>query len=52
MDPITPLATAPQVFAQQTGQGGAAKFYERGPVRIRYGEAGSASRCCSSPAGR
>jgi pimeloyl-ACP methyl ester carboxylesterase len=41
MDPITPLTTAPQVFAQQTGQGGAAKFYERGPVRIRYGEAGS-----------
>ncbi len=35
------LAAAPQVFAQQTGQGGAAKFYERGPVRIRYEEAGS-----------
>ena len=41
MDPITPAATAPQVFAQQTGQAGAAKFYERGPVRIRYDEAGS-----------
>jgi hypothetical protein len=41
MDPITPAPAAPQVFAQQTGQGGAAKFYERGPVRIRYDEAGS-----------
>src|SRR5580700_10725282 len=37
----TVAAAAPQVFAQQTGQGGAAKFYERGPVRIRYEEAGS-----------
>src|SRR6266446_1421511 len=35
------LAAAPQVFAQQAGQGGTAKFYERGPVRIRYEEAGS-----------
>ena len=35
------LAAAPQVFAQQTGQGGTAKFYEKGPVRIRYSEAGS-----------
>src|SRR6266851_4582201 len=35
------LAAAPQVFAQQTGQGGTAKFYEKGPVRIRYDEAGS-----------
>jgi pimeloyl-ACP methyl ester carboxylesterase len=37
----TAMAAAPQVFAQQTGQGGAAKFYEKGPVRIRYEEAGS-----------
>jgi len=36
MDPITPAAAVPQVFAQQTGQAGAVKFYERGPVRIRY----------------
>ena len=35
------MAAAPQVFAQQTGQGGTAKFYEKGPVRIRYQEAGS-----------
>jgi hypothetical protein len=35
------LAAAPQVFAQQAGQGGTGKFYERGPVRIRYDEAGS-----------
>src|SRR5438876_7122252 len=34
-------ATAPQVFAQQGGQGGAGRFYEKGPVRIRYEEAGS-----------
>ena len=35
------MAAAPQVFAQQTGQGGTAKFYEKGPVRIRYEETGS-----------
>jgi pimeloyl-ACP methyl ester carboxylesterase len=35
------MAAAPQVFAQQTAQGGTAKFYEKGPVRIRYDEAGS-----------
>jgi pimeloyl-ACP methyl ester carboxylesterase len=38
----TALAAAPGVFAQQAGQGGAVmSFYERGPVRIRYEEAGS-----------
>src|SRR4029077_6881317 len=38
----TVTAAAPRVFAQQTGQGGAAmSFYEKGPVRIRYEEAGS-----------
>jgi pimeloyl-ACP methyl ester carboxylesterase len=35
------MAAAPQVFAQQTAQGGTAKFYEKGSVRIRYDEAGS-----------
>jgi len=35
------MAAAPQVFAQQTGQGGTAKLYEKGSVRIRYREAGS-----------
>jgi pimeloyl-ACP methyl ester carboxylesterase len=35
------MAAAPQVFAQQSGQGGAARFYEKGTVRIRYEEAGS-----------
>jgi pimeloyl-ACP methyl ester carboxylesterase len=35
----TAVATAPQVFAQQTGQGGS--FYERGPVRIHYEVHGS-----------
>jgi pimeloyl-ACP methyl ester carboxylesterase len=34
-------AAAPHVFAQQSGQGGAARFYEKGSVRIRYEEAGS-----------
>jgi pimeloyl-ACP methyl ester carboxylesterase len=38
----TVLAAAPQVFAQQAGQGGTAmSFYDRGPVRIRYEESGS-----------
>src|SRR4051812_1270469 len=36
----TAVAAAPRVFAQQTGQG-AAKFYEKGPVRIHYEEHGS-----------
>ena len=36
------MTAAPQVFAQQTRQGGtAARFYEKGPVRIHYEEAGS-----------
>ena len=38
----TAMAAAPRVFARQPEQGGAAmSFYERGPVRIRYEEAGS-----------
>jgi len=38
----TALAAASSLFAQQTGKGGAAmSFYEKGPVRIRYEEAGS-----------
>ena len=37
----TVMAATPRVFAQQPGQEGTAKFYERGPVRIRYEEAGS-----------
>ena len=38
----TAMAAAPRVFAQQTGQGGAAmSFYEKGPVRIHYEQAGS-----------
>src|SRR5437867_4153402 len=37
----TAIAAAPRVFAQP-GQGGAAEsFYEKGPVRIHYEEAGS-----------
>src|SRR3979490_1297128 len=38
----TAMAAAPGVLAQQTGGGGAAmSFYEKGPIRIRYEEAGS-----------
>src|SRR5216110_694407 len=38
----TAMAAAPRVFAGETGQAGAAtSFYEKGPVRIRYEEAGS-----------
>ena len=38
----TVMAAAPRVFAQQSGKGGAAmSFYEKGPVRIHYEEAGS-----------
>jgi pimeloyl-ACP methyl ester carboxylesterase len=38
----TVIAVAPRVFAQQTGQGGAAMgFYEKGTVRIHFEEAGS-----------
>src|ERR1700704_5777897 len=38
----TAMAAAQRVFAQQTGQGGAAmSFYERGKVRIHFEEAGS-----------
>src|SRR3981189_2429955 len=38
----TAVAAATRVFAQQTGQGGAAmSFYEKGAVRIHYEEAGS-----------
>src|SRR5258708_24285231 len=38
----TAMAAAPRLFAQQTGQGGAAmSLYERGSVRIHYEVAGS-----------
>ena len=38
----TALATTPALLAQQTGQGEAARpFFEKGPVRIHYEEAGS-----------
>jgi pimeloyl-ACP methyl ester carboxylesterase len=37
----TAMAAAPQVFAQQAGQGAGARFYEKGPVRIHFEEAGS-----------
>ena len=34
-------AAVPRVFAQQAGAQGTGKFYEKGPVRIYYEEAGS-----------
>ena len=38
----TVVAAAPRALAQQTGRGGAAgSFYEKGPVRIHYEEAGT-----------
>ena len=35
------MAAMPRVFAQQAGKGGTGKLYEKGPVRIRYEEAGA-----------
>src|SRR5437763_1512554 len=35
------MAAMPRVFAQQAGTDGTGKFYEKGPVRIRYEEAGT-----------
>ena len=38
----TAMAAVPRVFGQQTGKGaGTMSFYEKGPVRIHYEEAGS-----------
>jgi pimeloyl-ACP methyl ester carboxylesterase len=37
----TAMAAVPRAFAQQAGQGGTGKFYEKGAVRIHYAEAGS-----------
>ena len=37
----TAMAAATRVFAQQGGSGSAGRFYERGPVRIRYQEFGA-----------
>jgi pimeloyl-ACP methyl ester carboxylesterase len=38
----TAMAAVPRVFGQQTGKGaGAMSFYEKGPVRVHYEEAGS-----------
>src|SRR4026209_1690565 len=35
------MAAMPRVFAQQAGKGGPGKFYEKGPVRIRYEDTGA-----------
>src|SRR6202521_1558807 len=47
----TAMAAAPRVFAQQAGQGGAFKFYEKGNVRIRYQEVGSGFPLLATPGG-
>ena len=38
---VAATAVVPRVFAQQAGQGGSGKFYEKGSTRIYYEEAGS-----------
>src|SRR6202163_2040935 len=47
----TAMAAAPRVFAQQAGEGGAFKFYEKGNVRIRYQEVGSGFPLLATPGG-
>jgi pimeloyl-ACP methyl ester carboxylesterase len=47
----TAMAAAPQVFAQQVGQGGPFKFYEKGNVRVRYQEVGSGFPLLATPGG-
>jgi len=44
-------AAAPRVFAQQAGQGGSFKFYEKGNVRIRYQEVGTGFPFLVTPGG-
>ena len=46
----TAVAAAPQVFAQQAGQG-TTKFYQKGPVRIAYQEFGSGFPLLATPGG-
>src|SRR5262245_47058252 len=46
----TAMAAVPKAFAQQAGQG-AAKFYEKGNVRIRYQEVGSGFPLLATPGG-
>jgi pimeloyl-ACP methyl ester carboxylesterase len=46
----TAMAAAPQVFAQQAGQGNT-KFYEKGPLRIAYQEVGSGFPLLATPGG-
>ena len=47
----TAMAAAPRVFAQQAGQAGAFKFYEKGNVRIRYQEVGTGFPLLATPGG-
>ena len=43
---VATMAAAPQVFAQQTGQGGTAKFYEKAPFASVIKKPVRVSRCC------
>jgi len=47
---VAATAAASRVFAQQAGQG-AYKFYEKGPVRIRYTEVGTGFPLLATPGG-
>jgi pimeloyl-ACP methyl ester carboxylesterase len=38
---VTAMAAAPGVFAEQNAKAGTGSFYEKGPLRIHYEEAGS-----------
>src|SRR5207237_4543079 len=45
------MAAMPRAFAQQAGKGGTGTFYEKGPVRIRYEEAGAGFPLMRLPGG-
>src|SRR5438094_9583577 len=45
------MAAVPRVVAQQAGKGGTGKLYEKGPVRIRYEEAGAGFALMLLPGG-
>jgi pimeloyl-ACP methyl ester carboxylesterase len=48
---VTAMAAAPSVFGEQNRQGGTMSFYEKGPVRIHYEEAGSGFPLLCIPGG-
>jgi pimeloyl-ACP methyl ester carboxylesterase len=48
---VTAMAAAPSVFGEQNRQGGTMSFYEKGPVRIHYEEAGTGFPLLCIPGG-